>query len=64
MWLRNDGHLNFEPHVLARTPKDLITVAAADFDGQGRAALVTGGFYIYPPYDAMGRITLWRRAEK
>lgn len=64
MWLRNDGHLNFEPHVLARTPKDLITVAAADFDGQGRAALVTGGFYIYPPYDAMGRITLWRRVEK
>jgi len=64
MWFRNDGKMNFEPHVLTRTPKDLITVAAADFDGGGRVALVTGGFYIYPPYDAMGRITLWRRSDK
>jgi hypothetical protein len=61
MWFRNDGKMNFEPHVLARTPKDQITLAAADFDGNGKPVLVTGGFYIYPPYDALGRITLWRR---
>jgi VCBS repeat protein len=61
VWYRNDGHMNFEPHVLARTPKDLITVGAGDFDGSGKQSLVTGGFYIYPPYDSIGRVTWWRR---
>jgi len=60
MWFKNDGRTNFEPHILAREPKDLITLAAGDFDGNGRPTLVTGGFYIYPPFDNMGRITLWR----
>ncbi len=60
-WFRNDGHEGFEPVVLARTPKDLITLAVGDFDGSGRPSLVTGGFYIYPPFDALSRITLWRR---
>jgi hypothetical protein len=61
MWYRNDGKMNFTPHVLARAPKDLIALAAGDFEGNGRPSLVTGGFYIYPPYDAISRITLWRR---
>jgi hypothetical protein len=60
MWFRNDGKMNFEPRVLARMPKDQITLAAGNFDKSGKPSLVTGGFYIYPPYDAMGRITLWR----
>lgn len=60
MWFRNDGRLNFEPRILARQPKDLITLAVGDFDGTGRPALVTGGFYIYPPFDAMSRVVLWR----
>jgi hypothetical protein len=63
LWFRNDGRMNFEPRVLARTPKDQITLAAGDFDRNGKVALVTGGFYIYPPYDAMGRITLWRPTQ-
>lgn len=63
-WYRNDGRMNFDPVTLARVPKDLITVTAGDFDGTGRPSLATGGFYIYPPYDAMSRITLWRRAPK
>ena len=62
MWFRNDGRMNFEPRVLARAPKDQITLAAGDFDRSGKPSLVTGGFYIYPPYDAMGRITLWLQA--
>lgn len=61
MWFRNDGRMNFTPHVITRNPKDLITLAAGDFDGDGRPELVTGGFYIYPPFDAISRILLWRR---
>jgi hypothetical protein len=61
IWYQNDGHTRFTPRILARTPKDLITVTAGDFDGTGRVSLATGGFYIYPPYDAMSRITVWRR---
>ena len=60
MWFHNDGKMNFEPRVLARDPKDQIALAVGDFDRSGKPSLVTGGFYIYPPYDAMGRITLWR----
>jgi len=63
MWFRNDGKMNFEPRVLARAPKDQITLAVGDFDGNGRPVLVTGGFYINPPFDSMGRITLWRLAN-
>ncbi|HTL67365.1 MAG TPA: VCBS repeat-containing protein [Lacunisphaera sp.] len=62
MWFRNDGHENFEPRILARVPKDQITLDAADLDGSGRPTLITGGFYLYPPYDDMGRITLWKRS--
>lgn len=61
LWFKNDGHMHFTPTVLARAPKDQITLAVGDFLGTGKPVLVTGGFYIYPPYDAMGRITLWKR---
>jgi hypothetical protein len=61
IWYRNDGRMGFEPHLIARAPKDQITLTAGDFDGSGRVSLATGGFYIYPPYDSMSRITLWQR---
>jgi hypothetical protein len=55
----NDGHENFAPHVLAYAPIQLIGCAAADMDGSGTPSIVTGGFYSYPPFDRMSRITLW-----
>ncbi|MBE2213341.1 MAG: VCBS repeat-containing protein [Opitutaceae bacterium] len=61
MWFRNDGRFNFEPQILAYAPKDLITLAVGDFDGDGSPVLATGGFYIFAPHINMGRITLWRR---
>ncbi len=59
---RNDGKMNFTPHVLAHAPIQLITCAAGDLDGSGRPSIVTAGFYSYPPFDRMDRITLWRPA--
>lgn len=64
MWFRNDGKMRFEPRILSRYPKDLITLAAGSFEGDGEVALVTGGFYIYPPYEGMERILLWRRTAR
>ncbi len=64
MWFRNDGRMGFEPRVLAMAPKDLITLAAGDFEGEGEPSLVTGGFYVYPPYEAMERVLLWRKAGR
>jgi hypothetical protein len=57
---RNDGQLNFTQHVIAHAPIQLITCAVGDLDGSGRPAIVTGGFYSYPPFDRMDRLTLWR----
>lgn len=57
---RNDGKQNFTMHVLAHAPIQLITCAAGDLDGSGRPSIVTAGFYSYPPFDRMDRITLWR----
>jgi len=59
-WI-NDGHQNFTPVVLARTPTHLLTTAVADMDGDGVPEITTGGFHAYPPWDRMSRILLWKR---
>lgn len=61
-WI-NDGSQHFTPVVLAHAPTHLITVVAADFDGDGKVELVTGTMYAYPPWDAPSRITLWRQKQ-
>lgn len=63
MWFRNDGRMNFTPHLLARRPTHLMTCTAGDLDGSGRPVLVTGAFHAYPPWSAMSRLTLWPRAK-
>jgi hypothetical protein len=57
----NDGRQNFTRVALAHVPTHLIAVAAADLDGTGKPALVTGGFHAYSPWKNMSRIELWRR---
>ena len=59
-WI-NDGTQKFQPVILAQSPTHLITLDAADFDGDGRAELVTGGLHAYPPWDDMSRILLWKK---
>lgn len=56
----NDGRMNFTPHVLAYKPIQQIACDARDMDGSGVPSIVTVGFYSYPPFDNMSRITLWR----
>ncbi|HEU5080585.1 MAG TPA: VCBS repeat-containing protein [Opitutaceae bacterium] len=64
VWLQawiNDGHEHFRTVPLAHDPTHLITVAAGDLDGNGVPVLVTGGFHLFPPFQSMSRVTLWRR---
>ena len=63
-WYRNDGSNTFQTRVLAYAPQHQITVCSADLDGSGNVALVTGGFYVFSPSENMGRLTLWRRADR
>ncbi len=59
-WI-NDGAQQFRPVVLANTPTHLISVAAADFDGDGIPELVTGALHAYPPWGGESRILLWEK---
>jgi hypothetical protein len=59
-WL-NDGTQHFKPVVLARKPTHLVTAAVGDLDGNGVPVIVTGGLYVFPPYENPASVTLWRR---
>ena len=61
MYFKNDGKMNFTPHVLARTPTHLLGCVAADLDGTGQPVLITGGFHAYPPWGKMSRLMIWRK---
>ncbi|MBW2096673.1 MAG: VCBS repeat-containing protein [Deltaproteobacteria bacterium] len=64
IWFENDGHMGFVPHGLASDPTHLLVLDSDDMNDDGRPDLVTGGFYAYPPYDRMGRITLWKNTSQ
>ncbi len=59
VWYENDGHMRFTEHGIATSPTHLLTLAAGDLNADGQTDFVTGGMHICPPYDRMGRITLW-----
>lgn len=59
IWLENDGKMNFTVHNIANAPTHLITLELGDFNKDGLMDMITGGMHAYPPYDRMGRITLW-----
>ncbi|TXG39516.1 FG-GAP repeat domain-containing protein [Seonamhaeicola maritimus] len=60
--LENDGNNTFNKHTIAKSPTHLITLELADFNKDGHMDMVTGGVYIYPPYDKLERVTLWMNA--
>jgi hypothetical protein len=61
---KNDGKMNFTMHVLAHEPIMQVTCAAGNLDNSGLPSIVTGGFAAYPPFERMGRITVWRQKPK
>ncbi|MFH0841867.1 MAG: VCBS repeat-containing protein [Bacteroidota bacterium] len=59
IWMENIGNMQFITHGLASNPTHLLTLETGDFNNDGLMDMVSGGMHVYPPYDRMGRITLW-----
>ena len=59
IWLENTGNMKFIRHQIAKNPTHLLTCEPGDFNNDGLMDVITGGMHTYPPYDRMGRITLW-----
>ena len=59
IWLENVGGMQFKKHGVASSPTHLITMDLGDFNNDGNMDMVTGGMHVYPPFDRMGRVTLW-----
>ncbi|MHA4845022.1 FG-GAP repeat domain-containing protein [Flavitalea antarctica] len=64
IWLENDGMMNFTKRDIASNPTHLITLEICDLNKDGLMDLVTGGLYIYPPYDRLSRVCVWTNNGK
>jgi hypothetical protein len=51
--------MQFTLHDIASSPTHLLTLEIGDFNNDGFMDFVTGGMHAYPPFDRMGRVTLW-----
>ena len=59
IWLENTGNMQFMKHEISKNPTHLLTCEPGDFNDDGLIDVITGGMHTYPPFDRMGRITLW-----
>jgi hypothetical protein len=59
IWLENTGNMQFIKHEISKNPTHLLTCEPGDFNNDGLIDVITGGMHTYPPYNRMGRITLW-----
>jgi len=59
IFLENTGQMKFERHNITNNPTHLLTLELGDFNNDGLMDMVSGGMHTYPPFDRMGRVTLW-----
>jgi hypothetical protein len=59
IWLENIDNVQFVKHEITNNPTHLLCCEPGDFNNDGLIDLVTCGMHTFPPYDRMGRITLW-----
>jgi len=59
IWLENIGGMQFVKRDISKDPTHLLTCEPGDFNNDGNIDAVTGRMHTYPPFDRMGRITLW-----
>lgn len=64
IWLENDGKQSFIKHEITKNPTHLLTCEPGDFNNDGLIDVITGGMHTYPPFDRLGRITLWTNNGK
>jgi len=64
IWLENTGNMQFVLHNIASSPTHILTLEMGDFNNDGLMDFVTGDMHAYPPYDRIGRITLWMNNGK
>jgi hypothetical protein len=62
--LENDGKQNFTRYEITKNPTHLLTCEPGDFNNDGLMDAITGGMHTYPPFDRLGRITLWTNNGK
>ena len=60
VWFENDGAMTFTRHNITTTPTHLLTLDSADMDNDGWIDFVSGAMHMYPPYDRMSRVLLWK----
>lgn len=59
IWLENTGKMQYVVHDIANAPTHILSLEMADFNNDGLMDFVTGDMHAYPPFDRMGRVTLW-----
>ncbi len=64
IWLENDGAMEFTKHEISKNPTHLLTCEPGDFNNDGLVDVITGGMHTYPPFERLGRITLWTNNGK
>ena len=64
IWLESTGNMKFMLHNIASSPTHILTLESDDFNNDGLMDFITGDMHAYPPYDRMGRVTLWMNDGK
>jgi len=59
IWYENDGKMNFTEHDISHSPTHLISLEAADMNGDGKPDLVSVRMNVYQPFTNDGRVVLW-----